>query len=628
MPGAQERITSEHVARTRQLLEYPRSYYERVEDHLSFVKTGGLRWDRRIQVRLPDGPGDEPSFQVLPLGMFLRRRMADISVTDCRGRALPFLTRADHGRVLSSALLQKYPVRKFESEKVARAAIDAGLQPKVEQDPSQGNWEPQTLNDALTALAYLVFQVFTAERPHRGGSGKGAAGDAVDQLVYRAAMQLNNCYKLSGRYLNDSEENVAQDLAELTDDLSALKRVTQYLCWIKASPGEAVTINVSYTTADPALIAGLVDRAVRVGSGWTHRFGQFRSTAYAQAGLAGTQYALSLPVADHAASYYFTIEPPSESKVDYLWWGSGHSLEPARGFMCSSAGFNLHNGDLPHSPFGVQGGAVNGVGGGVQFFVRQQIFEHKQLAAGGILGCLLAVLFAVGALDASLSAQGGSFSWFAGWLALTPLAFIAFSARNRRGYYGLKTVVLRCSIWVYLSVCVVSLIAVSSVIGANAPSWMSNIFDDHLVYSLWAGASVFIVVWYGSVGRSIALRVGRFVGMVELGHVGLGLRGRDLYALSLRHHVDVILLFGILSAVLSVVAVYCLSLGEVSAFGADRSRWTVLGVWICAQTLLVAFCYLLGKVGLIARESYARKRSLAVVGTNPPLGTSPDQSAQ
>lgn len=68
-------VSAEHVEALRSLLRQPSRYAQRVVERLSFLKRGGERWQRDVQIRLPmmpEEPGDGRF--VVSLGMFRRCR--------------------------------------------------------------------------------------------------------------------------------------------------------------------------------------------------------------------------------------------------------------------------------------------------------------------------------------------------------------------------------------------------------------------------------------------------------------------------------------------------------------------------------------------------------------------------
>ena len=97
-----------------QMLRYPASYTQRIVERLSFLTPSGQCWERHTQVAVPEdlsaqpsGDGIEDEF-IVSLGMFKRRRFADFTVRDSRGRRLNLVTRQQHGHCLTTALILKY----------------------------------------------------------------------------------------------------------------------------------------------------------------------------------------------------------------------------------------------------------------------------------------------------------------------------------------------------------------------------------------------------------------------------------------------------------------------------------------------------------------------------------------
>src|SRR5262249_46498272 len=99
-------ITPAQVRCLAEQIRRPTDYTERCVEQLAFLPTGGQRWTRRLQIRVPSSstpPGH--AWRIISLGAFRARRYPDFTARDAAGARLPLLTRDQHGLALTETLL-------------------------------------------------------------------------------------------------------------------------------------------------------------------------------------------------------------------------------------------------------------------------------------------------------------------------------------------------------------------------------------------------------------------------------------------------------------------------------------------------------------------------------------------
>jgi hypothetical protein len=394
-------------------------------------------WTRDLQIRIPDVHGIG-GMVIVSLGMFKRRRFADLCVTDAGGRRMNLLTRYQHGMCLTNAALIQY----LADEE--HAAIASAYR-VPERQRSADEILLVIRHQKVIEAAYAMFT-----------DVDGTTGAPVLETVQAARVAPLGA-ALTDLFIALDSDNRAGELSDLnkliTEQFFDLQRVTQYLCWVDASGGETVNLRVQYSMAD-ARTALYGDEHIEPGPGM---FARRRMRAYRAFGLAPLNYRLAADAHDHTGSYYFTLEPPPATQVAFVDWGLDNSVEERVGGL-EAAGHCVHvNNANAHNEARavVSGDAETIPDKTIHAYLRSDPFEHKKLAAGALLNGVFVYLIANGRFDdpASSSAQT--------WLLLTPTLLTAYIAQQQRHYYARATRRQRFVLWLYLFISVTFLVSAS-----------------------------------------------------------------------------------------------------------------------------------------------------------------------
>jgi hypothetical protein len=452
--SATARITEQQLFDLGAMLQEPTRYTQRFLEELAFLPRGGQHWTRTLQIAIPPDTRARTA-RVVSLGTFERRRFPDISVCDADGARLNLLTRAEHGFALSRVLLGAH-LTPFESalRKLADSPIgDVGSGTDLEQ-----------MRRAYEQLHGLVYTELTGvgDVPDLGAKAT-SIGEAFQELL-----------EITG------VADPVPLVSAFGDALVQLLRTTQYLCWVEATGGDVVNLQVTYTIADGR-------RELDEPLGPNADNGSGRLKYYRQFGLAPLNYSFRGPGRSHAGSYYFTIEPPPRTTVTWLSCDEPTSLKVGDGELdCALQGVHLHNAD--------QGAAGHAGGSMVRAYLKPDQREHKSVAIAALLNLAFVFLIGRGHLSDKVGASNQT------WVLLTPTILTGFLAQQQRHYYALAFRQQRAVLWGYLCVSILFVVAVSfslarSDSGTGRWGWFVV-----LTGAVLAASSAFVSVAYAQLG--------------------------------------------------------------------------------------------------------------------------------
>jgi hypothetical protein len=460
-------ISGAQLAALRPALRSPTVYTQRLVEHLDFLPQGGQRWRRDLQILIPEVEGispEEDHWLIVSLGQFRRRRLPDFTVTDCAGRALNLLTRVQHGHCLADFTLDQY-LTDPERDGVQRAA---------ESDPGG------TISRAYTDVYMPTFEMFTSVR-------KDLAPVAEGKMAALLA------------HLGTEEVLAVRRAALFMEDMTDVAKVTQYLCWVRGRPGSAVRLTATYTMPDPARLAG-PDPTDGSEMGSLSRLRaasrKWRSEQYARLGIGPVHYSFPTPANDHAASYYFSIEPPSESSIPYLDWGLENTIEgDGEEWVCAHNSVHVHNGagllvrgEKPKPRRKIPESKIHA-------FLRLDPADHKQVMFAALLNLIFVWLAEAGRLSSQIDGAAASL------LAFTPAVLLAYVAQQRRHYFAGATRRVRAVIWGYLLFNIVFALSITFDIASSGSFADRHGFSDDFVSILMAATSIVVFWVFTFVGR-------------------------------------------------------------------------------------------------------------------------------
>lgn len=414
-------VTTAHARSLAELASRPTFYIQRIVEQLSFVTTGGQRWKRTLQVKLPaSGEVQSRSWWIVPLGQFHLRRFADISVMDSSGARVSLLTRQQHGMALTKSALATHlfnlpdEARKQLKESEEAESDYRGLRSKLEQ----------------------YFTVMTE--------------DERDAFLSSAVTHYVSLLRLTKL----SEKEVNERRGIFLDDFDNSSQTTKYLCWVMAEAGDVVNLQASYTVTDPEhklKRKGFKGTAKSFAAAFSFRQNDARrevwSQWYRQFGLSPFNYEFKIPTQLHAGSYYFTLEAPSRSYVTYLDWQTSNSLHDEE-IDCAYPSAHIHNEESSSVPQAEGGGTMRA-------YLRCIPHHHKQILGTAALNIALVWLLTTKEFAANISSP------LAGVLVAAPSVLIAYLVRQQRHYYAHVMRRQRAILWGYLVVSLVFLIAVA-----------------------------------------------------------------------------------------------------------------------------------------------------------------------
>jgi hypothetical protein len=473
-----EVITAAQLEALRLTLEHPTVYVQRMVEHLSFLPSGGQSWTRELQVVLPTpaslDPEEDGDF-IISLGMFSRRRFPDLSVSDCRGRSLNLLTRFQHGHCLAETSLYQY----LTLDQRRRVGVAASL-----KDAGLASANDLAITDPYQSLYRGLVGFFTSVK----GDVPAQPEDDLRSLLTA---------------LGTPGEEVEAGVGLLRSDLDLLRSVTQYLCWVRGKPGSVVRASATWTIPDGIRLRDPEALGTRL------------SNFYTRIGLGPINYDMFTPANAHAGSYYFTVEPPGESRVSYLDWGLDNSASGTeKDWICAHSSVHVHNGarlvdiddDPPVVPRDLElvpeereiaaGEREEIENSKIYAFFRLDLSDHWQVAFGAFLNIVFVWLAESGRLVSEL---GGTTT---PWLLFTPAALVAYAAQQSRHYYSATTGWVRMIIWGYLVVNVGFLVSISFDLAGNGSFLDRHGVRDDVVSVVMVAASIVVLVLFAALGRT------------------------------------------------------------------------------------------------------------------------------
>ena len=475
-------LSSERVNALGEMLVDNTRYIERLTEHLAFLPSGGLSWQRDIQLMIPESASpDGPN--IVSLGIFDRRRFTDFRVVDPSGRRLNLLTRYQHGIALTHAALLQY----FD-----RSELAAIKEAYIATNRTPGH---RLIIAAHKTVVHEVYRLATNAGVRQDAQEKI---DAAKPLGFALASLFRALYE--DPRLGDPERRLGE-LKELSvlvgSQFYDLQRVTQYLCWADAKAGEVINLHIQYSMTDPHRVPAGTRPRLRV-SPVSRAAGDRPSrmtrklTRYRRFGLAPLEYKLDTRVSGTAGSYYFSVDPPSDTEVTYMDWALGNAFTSQDDeWDCAHPTIHVNNADSHRRAMRVGPADAEKSGSTIRIYLRAAPYAHKRLAVGGALNLIFVYFVATGRFSPK---DSGSVQ---AWLVLTPTLLIAYIAEQQRHYYANATRRLRAGLWVYLGMSLLFLVAVAFSAASPANSgvqgwgWVAR--GAALAEAL---ASVLMIVWF------------------------------------------------------------------------------------------------------------------------------------
>lgn len=451
----------EHIKCLGKMFEHPRRSCQRLVEQMTFLPNGGRHWRRTIQIQLPsDTLPNSRAWHVVSLGVFRRRRLPDLTVSDAAGARINLVTRDQHGALLVGYVLTKH-FKDFPSQ---TAALEA----------ASGTHEHGMYSKLLAILYDTVTTVGDVDEPQR-------------ELRKPAAI-----YEYLLRSFNPVPEDTTDRVAAFRNNFEELLNFTHYLCWVQGEPGEVINVQTCHTTTDSGQRPEWNEEdkdSARIEDSSGQRLE--RRTRWLRAfGLAPLNCQCSTPSNGFTGSYYFTLEPPPKTEVTFLDWSIGNNFEDdkkERDSALDSVHFHYRHDSRPN-PF-ERGRAVRA-------YMRCSTNGHKQIAAGGALNLVFVILVATGKLS---DVVGGSAQT---WLLVTPTILTAYIADQQRHYYAYATRRQRAILWIYLTISVAFLVTTSFRLAEGSSNndhwnWLGTITAWMLLVS-----SAAVCTWYALLGYS------------------------------------------------------------------------------------------------------------------------------
>lgn len=470
-------ITVERAQGLAELIGRPQTHIHRFVEKLSFRSRGGQLWQRDLQIHIPDSPSRHEAWWVVPLGPFRRRRFADIAVVSAAGSRLNFVTRDQHGTALTKALLNKH---------FTGLELD-GIDALLDEAPMRTEYADLRQN---------LYTFYT-----KIGDGVDGATEA-ERLTYSYRTLL---VQLGFNPTPDMGNGLEKRLKAFAADLAKAVDTTQYLCWVKARPGDVVNLHVSHTTRDPqhkledGTLWGL---AKALGAGiFGFLWGSTRrrdtwNRWYVHYGLAPIPYAFNTPTHEYTTSYYSTIDPPANTVVAYLDWEQRNSWDNQDEVDCSLDNVHIfrEDDDALGDSDETDGAASKPLT--TRAYLRCTPHQHKLILGTAVMSLVLVILVAVGRFPSNLD------NALQAIVTGAPSVLIAYLAHQQRHYYAHTLRRVRGVLWIYLSIEVLFLVAVAfshPVDEAGTPglSWKATI-----AAFLLGASSVCLFIWQFALGHN------------------------------------------------------------------------------------------------------------------------------
>lgn len=419
-------ITPKQIGGLAALTDQRFRYVQRCVEQLSFVPTGGQRWVRTLQIEIPlVQDSASPSWWVVSLGQFERKRLADLAVTGADGSRLDLLTRRQHGDVLAGAATAKYLL---------------SLSRKQQRKLNKGS--ARKLNQELRELLFTYFTSLDSSKAKKGKS--------------KLAATLASKYRAVLDAIEVDEGRRSELVASFLEEFEKEEGTTQYLCWAKARPGEVINLQATYTANDPKHelrldTLGEAVQAVFRGLFRPRKGRKTRDDWYRQYGIAPVGYRSGFPRGAGAGSYYLTLTPPADTVCTLLDWETGSSFNEDREVNSAFTAVHIHN-DEPTDP---PEGHATKFAGELRAYLRCAPYRHKQILAATALNFMVVLLLARRQLPVGLKGPLQEF------ILAAPSIVIAFLAQRQSHYHAHVTRRQRAILWIYLAVSVTFLVSIA-----------------------------------------------------------------------------------------------------------------------------------------------------------------------
>lgn len=456
-------VSSEHVNCLTRLLTWSAHYTQRCVEHVSFLPNGGQAWTRSLQIRIPRAAPHTP-FQIVSLGVYVRRRFPDIEVRDASGTRVDLLTRDQHGQAITQFVLARH-LKDFTFQML-----------RLKYKPHTPAYELyHALYDSIYALVTSVGEVIDGEQD---------------------AYVMGRMYGALLDGFGVAEADAFARIAVFAAHVLHLQRTTQYLCWVEAKPGEVVPLTATHTTDDARrkpLYMGLGSAVTTFWHGLVEPRGRRRKIVakwYCEFGLAPITYDFSAPGENQIGSYYFTLEAPPNTDIVYVDFEHGNSFQDKGDELdCSLDSVHIHNTEDTESEYSSRARLIRA-------YLRCSSHDHKRIAAGALLNGLFVALVALNGFRAVTSDSAQV------WLLATPTILTAYLVEQQRHYYAYATRRQRGILWVYLAISVAFLVVVSFHLAhSNADSTHWDWFSTAIGILL-ATSSVAVFMLYALLGYS------------------------------------------------------------------------------------------------------------------------------
>lgn len=439
-------LNSQRVNALGEMLVHNTKYTQRLTEHLTFLSSGGLSWERDIQLEIP-ASGSPGGPNIVSLGIFERRRFTDFSVFDAGGARLNLLTRFQHGVALSHASLLQY----FDTAELAA----------IKNAYIETNRSPNS-RSVIAAHKTVIHHVYRLATDIGTDQDEAEKIDAAKPLGFALANLFTVLYE--GPRLGNPERRLSElnDLSVLIgSQFYDLQRVTQYLCWVNAKAGEVVGLKARYSMADPQHTVDSERRLFKPKGGHPPKPGSTsrmtrKLERYRRFGLAPLNYILDTRVSETAGSYYFSVDPPVDTEVTYMDWGLGNSFSSANiDWDCAHPTIHVNNAADHHRALRKEPSDAERSDSTIRIYLRAATHAHKRLAVGAALNLIFVYFVATGRFSPK---DTGSVQT---WLLLSPTLLVAYIAEQQRHYYANATRQLRAGLWIYLGISLLFLVAVA-----------------------------------------------------------------------------------------------------------------------------------------------------------------------
>jgi hypothetical protein len=241
----------------------------------------------------------------------------------------------------------------------------------------------------------------------------------------------------------------AQVLAEsFRRELEREEDITQYLCWVWATPGDVLSLRASYTVTDPKhkLRLGTFGAAMKsIALGLHRKKGRkTRDNWYRQYGITPVGYRSGFPRGASAGSYYLTLECPANTVCTFLDWGSGSSFDQVQEVNCAFPAAHVHNEAATDTP--------RPRASELRTYLRCAPYRHKQILGAAVLNFAIVWLLARRVLPLGLD------GFLQELILAAPSILVAFLAQRQSHYHAHVTRRQRAILWIYLAISVTFLV--------------------------------------------------------------------------------------------------------------------------------------------------------------------------